>query len=138
LYKFVNNDWGTNEGLSGTAIVSGGCGIQSGNDVNRTLVLPATTQSYSFCWDQCTANCLTTGINLSALPKAEVFPNPFYESLNIRLGADCLYRIYSLSGMLMMEGEIKFGTNRLVTTGLKSGHYIIKLAGYPPQILEKR
>ena len=41
-YKFVNNNWGTNEGVAGSTIASGGCGEDDGGgNINRKLVIPA-------------------------------------------------------------------------------------------------
>ncbi len=55
-YKFVNNDWGTNEGTTGTNIETGGCGVNDGGgNINRQLVIPSTDQTVSFCWDECAA-----------------------------------------------------------------------------------
>ena len=59
-YKFVNNDWGTNEGSD--SLVAGGCGVQDGGDVNRVLTIPATNTTYSYCWDRCRACLIPAGL----------------------------------------------------------------------------
>jgi hypothetical protein len=44
LFKFVNGDWGTNEGATGSEIATGGCGLDDGaGNINRTLVIPMAT-----------------------------------------------------------------------------------------------
>ena len=52
-YKFVNTNWGTNEGtdLSNTLFV-GGCGVANQSN-NRFLILPNADTSVAYCWDQC-------------------------------------------------------------------------------------
>ncbi len=56
LYKFVNGDWGTNEGGGSSLIAINGCGVNDGGgNINRTLVIPATNTTYTYCWDKCVA-----------------------------------------------------------------------------------
>lgn len=56
LYKFVNGDWGTNEGGGSSLIATDGCGTNDGGgNINRTLVIPATNTTYTYCWDKCVA-----------------------------------------------------------------------------------
>lgn len=55
LFKFVNGDWGQNEGLAGSEIATGGCGVDDGaGNINRVLTVPATDVGYQWCWDKCT------------------------------------------------------------------------------------
>ncbi len=56
-YKFVNNDWGTNEGTDPlNTIATGGCGVDDGaGNINRTFVIPASNQTICYLWDACTA-----------------------------------------------------------------------------------
>lgn len=55
LYKFVNNDWGTNEGTDpANTLVSGGCAVlDGGNNTNRNLVIPAANTTLCYVWDGC-------------------------------------------------------------------------------------
>ncbi len=55
LYKFVNNDWGTNEGTDpANTLVSGGCAVlDGGNNTNRTLEIPAANTTLCYVWDGC-------------------------------------------------------------------------------------
>ena len=58
-YKFVNDNWGTNEGTAATStIATGGCGVDDGaGNINRTLTIPSADATLTFCWDQCTETC---------------------------------------------------------------------------------
>jgi hypothetical protein len=69
-YKFVNGDWGMNEGLAGSNIVTDGCGVLDGTDINRTLTLTGQNTTVTFCWDQCTASC-TTAVELPTVTTAQ-------------------------------------------------------------------
>ncbi len=62
LYKFVNNDWGQNEGVDlSNSILN--CGVSDGSgNYNRVLVLPTKDSSVSVCWDQCSACNLTASL----------------------------------------------------------------------------
>jgi hypothetical protein len=66
-YKFVNGDWGTNEGGSASLIAIDGCGINDNGNINRQLVIPATNTTYTFCWDKCTA-CGVVNLAQMTLP----------------------------------------------------------------------
>ncbi len=87
LFKFVNNDWGTNEGTDTNLIVTGGCGVDDGSgNINRTLIIPAdTSQTYSFCWDRCTqCNGEPAGVMpLTEIKALQVFPNPANSNTNL-------------------------------------------------------
>ena len=55
LFKFVNNDWGTNEGTdANNTIGADGCGLDDGaGNVNRTLAIPANDLGLQYCFDAC-------------------------------------------------------------------------------------
>lgn len=85
-YKFVNNDWGTNEGTDpANTIATDGCGVDDGSgNINRTLVIPDGDVTLSFCWDRC-APCGTAGFQLiNAVNTFNVFPNPSNEVTNVQ------------------------------------------------------
>lgn len=80
LFKFVNNDWGTNEGGSASGIATGGCGVDDGGgNINRTLEIPTVNTTLSFCYDSC-FTCAGEDPNsvkeITAVSKVSVFPNP--------------------------------------------------------------
>jgi len=71
IFKFVNNDWGTNEGTDpNNTIGIGGCGIGSGGNVNRLLTIPFTNKEICFKWDAC-VNCgISPGIPTASTSSA--------------------------------------------------------------------
>jgi hypothetical protein len=81
-FKFVNGDWGTNEGSS--VMVDDGCAADDGSgNVNRQLVIPSADVTYLWCYDSC-FTCdgndplQVTGIDApqAGLSNIEVFPTP--------------------------------------------------------------
>ena len=82
LYKFVNGDWGTNEGTDTSAIADGGCGIDDGSgNINRVLTVPTADMTYTFCWDRCEA--CNVGIEEGIMGSLNVYPNPAQEELYV-------------------------------------------------------
>ena len=86
-YKFVNNDWGTNEGTdAANTIGADGCGTDDGaGNVNRTLVIPDADVTYQFCWDRC-LQCDGSPAGFEAVGSAvnfSVFPNPTADVANV-------------------------------------------------------
>ena len=84
LFKFVNGDWGANEGTdAANTIATDGCGVDDGaGNINRTLVIPATDIGYQWCWDHCTrcdgSDPLISGVGDIADFNFDVttYPNP--------------------------------------------------------------
>jgi hypothetical protein len=85
-YKFVNNDWGTNEGTDpANTIASGGCGVDDGaGNINRTLVIPATNTEVCFVWDGCSA-CGAASVKGAVVNKLAIYPNPTSSSFRMDL-----------------------------------------------------
>lgn len=87
LYKFVNNDWGTNEGTdAANTIGADGCGTDDGaGNVNRTLVIPDADVTYQFCWDRCLqCDGSPAGFELvGSTVNFSVFPNPTADVANV-------------------------------------------------------
>jgi hypothetical protein len=137
-YKFVNNDWGTNEGLAGSTIASAGCGVDDGaGNINRTLLIPAANSNLTYCWDQCTSTCVITSLEEISLPIA-AYPNPFTSNLMIESQKGTKFRLISVLGKVVMEGQLKQGQNNIQTTGLGNGLYILNIEGLPAQRLLKK
>jgi hypothetical protein len=137
-YKFVNNNWGTNEGLSGTGIVTGGCGEQSGANVNRTLNLPSSNAIVAYCWDQCAAVCITSVTPDQDASLKVIYPNPFSESFQLESREAGNFRIYSVSGQKILEGNLQAGLNLIRASTLPNGLYFLHSDGMPVQKIEKR
>ena len=54
-FKFVNGNWGNNEGMNpNNTLVTGGCGTNDGSgNINRNFTIPASNIILTYCYDQC-------------------------------------------------------------------------------------
>jgi hypothetical protein len=107
LYKFVNGDWGTNEGTDpANTIASDGCGIDDGGgNINRTLTIPASDTTVFYCWDKCAA-CETGSIGEINKFEVKTYPNPANEVIQFDIAADdYVISISDISGKLIMTSE---------------------------------
>ena len=126
-YKFVNGNWGTNEGAAGSSIVTDGCGVLDGSDINRILVIPATNSIVGKVWEGCTdfvfASLEETTLNFS------VAPNPTEVSTNFTFaaGTEATVSLFDLSGKLVSTTT---GVEKVTvaTENLTSGSYIYSIA----------
>lgn len=102
LFKFVNNDWGTNEGSAGSEIASGGCGEDDGSgNINRKITLPDADITYLYCWEKC-AQCdgsspILSIRNVTPVNRVTVFPNPVSDVATVN---------YTLSAMETVSMEV--------------------------------
>ena len=82
LYKFVNGDWGMNEGTDpACTIASDGCGVDDGSgNINREIVVPSANGTVlRYCWDacyQCDGSGASIGLDETAVSGLSVYPNP--------------------------------------------------------------
>ncbi|MEZ5015155.1 MAG: T9SS type A sorting domain-containing protein [Chitinophagales bacterium] len=87
-YKFVNGDWGMNEGTDPeNTIAIDGCGVDDGGgNINRLLNIPATSTLYTYCWDRCEANCpvIEATDDMFAVSGLTVFPNPAKDNISVQ------------------------------------------------------
>jgi hypothetical protein len=122
-YKFVNGDWGTNEGTGTTLIADDGCGIQdAGGNINRTLVIPATNTTVTFCWDKCAA-CISS-IEETNKVNVVAFPNPATDVVNFQVdAADYVITLTDLAGKTVATST----TSTIEMSGLSSGAYLYKV-----------
>ncbi len=120
LYKFVNGDWGTNEGTAGTMIVDGGCGLDDGGgNINRTLTIPQSNATVTFCWDMCEP--CNVGLQQINKVSVAVFPNPASDELNFVLDeTNFEITLSDLSGKVVSSSV----DNQINIAGLNSGVYI--------------
>ena len=128
-YKFVNGDWGTNEGDSTSLIATDGCGIDDGSgNINRQLVIPATNTTVAKIWEECTDISGFVGLEEAAL-NFSVAPNPTDAVANFTVGAgaEATVSLFDLSGKLVSTttGVEKVAVN---TENLTSGSYIYSIA----------
>jgi hypothetical protein len=139
-YKFVNNDWGTNEGTDpGNTIGAEGCGVDDGaGNVNRTLVIPDADIMYLYCWDACYRCDGSDPVVLSvedynAISGLSVSPNPALTNTNINFNlseaSDVTISVYNLMGQEIMtvnNGTQSAGNHSysLDMTSMPAGNYV--------------
>jgi hypothetical protein len=130
LFKFVNNDWGTNEGTDPTnTIATGGCGVDDGaGNINRTQVIPAANTEVCFVWDGCAA-CGTSSVKSSVINKLSVFPNPATDVVRLDLSGNGIASatITDLSGKMVKQMNTILN-NEISVSDLNAGMYIITVA----------
>jgi hypothetical protein len=133
LYKFVNGDWGTNEGTDpANTIGAGGCGLDDGaGNVNRTLVIPAANVTYCFVWDACTS-CGVASLTESAIANVVVSPNPVSDmatfSFDLNGASDVTVTLFDLAGKVVSSTSASNQTSVEVnTSALNSGSYIYQV-----------
>jgi hypothetical protein len=123
LYKFVNGNWGTNEGVATSLIAEDGCGTDDGGgNINRTLVIPSAAATYTFCWDKCAA-CISS---IDEVNKVNVvaFPNPASDVVNFQIDAtDYVITLTDLAGKTVATST----TSTIEMSGLSSGAYLYKV-----------
>lgn len=155
LYKFVNNDWGTNEGGSGTTIVTDNCGVDDGSgNINRTLVVPAANAAFLFCYDAC-FQCDGTSPNLStrelSLNDLTVSPNPAADftkvAFSTRKAGDVSVRVLNLLGQevkTLAAGSLEAGNHSFVWNldannggAVEMGTYMVEIVANGVKSVEK-
>jgi hypothetical protein len=109
-YKFVNNDWGTNEGLDAeNTIGADGCGTDDGaGNINRQLVVPDKDVTLLYCFDHCMTcagkSPVVTAVHYleGGLGTLSVAPNPVSSyvrfNLNLRQSGNVIISLYNLKG----------------------------------------
>lgn len=109
-YKYVNGDWGMNEG----AATLEDCGIDDGNGgFNRTMVIPAMDMTECVQWNVCDACPGTGSLESNAIEAVSVYPNPakdvvnFSASLNGASSASVI--VTDLAGRVVANAEITAG-----------------------------
>jgi hypothetical protein len=129
LYKFVNGDWGANEGTDpANTIAVDSCGV-SDNDgnINRTYALMPGTVCY--VWDACTACGVSVAEN--AITNLTVAPNPASDVVNFSFEANnaatATVTLFDLTGKVVATQTVATSavTNvEMNTTALQAGSYI--------------
>jgi hypothetical protein len=140
LYKFVNNDWGTNEGTASNLIAIDGCGLDDGSgNINRTLTIPAADTTLLYCWDNCDpcAGFPTALQHVSNSIKPFVFPNPAKNSFNLSGSfiseQPCTIDFFNPLGQAVRSITLnptksELQSHELDVSSLTPGLYVLKLA----------
>jgi hypothetical protein len=136
LYKFVNGDWGSNEGTDpANTIASGGCGVDDGGgNINRTLTIPQAGTSVCYTWDACAA--CAASLNEEVISKVIVSPNPVNESAEFTYAINgeknVTISIFNLAGQEVSTAVVSNTGSAIINTeALNAGSYIYQVkAGY--------
>ncbi len=139
LYKFVNNDWGTNEGTAGTTIASDNCGVDDGGgNINRTLVIPSANAAFLFCYDRC-FQCDGSSPALSSdeveVAELTVAPNPTAGDVNVTFSARAAgtanVKVMNLLGqsVMVLDRAVEAGVNTIkADLNVANGTYFVEVA----------
>ena len=138
LYKFINGNWGMNEGTDpANTIVAGGCGVDDGSgNINRTMVIPGAATTVTYCWDACAASCSANLID-NAISNLVVSPNPANDVVTFNFNANATTAeivLFDLSGKVVATKSVATGSENAVeisTSNLMAGSYLyqVKAAG---------
>ena len=138
LFKYVNGDWGMNEGLDSSNIAIDSCGVDDGaGNINRTFVIPETPTTLIFCWDQCSqcdgSNAILAVEEPKEIADLVVFPNPFDNELTVQAASNnaiSSIMITDLAGRVVanINGQNRSSVNIATDAyGLTSGLYIVRV-----------
>lgn len=134
-WKFVNGDWGTNEGAATLA----DCGVDDGfGGFNRAFEIPAASGTYRFCWDacfQCDGSEPMMSFQSELVKGLRVYPNPAVSEAQVSFSAagvnQVQVRLFDLSGREMVINEVSGNGNFetvLNVSGLNSGMYVYHIS----------
>lgn len=142
-YKFVNNDWGTNEGTDpGNTIATDGCGTDDGGgNINRSLLIPDADVTLQYCWDACFkcdgSDPVVLGVeNINVISGIVVSPNPVTTnatiSFNLQNASEVAISIVNLMGqeVLSINNSNEAAGNHAYNvdvTALPAGNYIYRV-----------
>ncbi|MEQ9186290.1 MAG: T9SS type A sorting domain-containing protein [Cryomorphaceae bacterium] len=135
LFKYVNGDWGTNEGTGGSQIAIDSCGVDDGGgNINRTFVIPSTATTLIYCWDEC-AQCDSSSavLNVQEVKSTDitVFPNPFENQLTIASASNTAIanvNIIDIAGRTVANLSGERRTSMTISAsqlGMKAGFYLV-------------
>lgn len=131
-YKFVNGDWGSNEGGSASTIALDGCGADDGSgNINRNyLLLPGTV---CYVWEACTA-CGSVNVAENVINNLTVSPNPTSDVANFKFdvnnASEATITLFDLTGKEVATKTIAVSASNNVevnTANLSAGSYIYKV-----------
>jgi hypothetical protein len=133
-YKFINGNWGMNEGTDPlNTIVSGGCGVADGSgNINRTLVIPAAATTLTYCWDACAASC-SANLNNNAISNLTVAPNPANDVATFNFSSNANTAeivLFDLSGKVVATKSVVTGAENSIemsTANLMAGSYLYQV-----------
>ena len=129
LYKFVNGNWGNNEGTDPlNTIATAGCGVDDGaGNINRTFEIPASNITLTYCWDNCASVC-NVGIVENAITNLAVYPNPVSDAIHVKFNlndaTEAVFTLVDLAGKVIMSKSVNPSiTNMIDAATLVGGSY---------------
>lgn len=133
-YKFINGNWGMNEGTDPlNTIVSGGCGVDDGSgNINRALVIPAAATTLTYCWDACAASC-SANLSNNGISNLTVSPNPANDVATFNFSSNANTAeivLFDLSGKVVATKSVVTGAENSVeisTANLMAGSYLYQV-----------
>ncbi|MGB0429011.1 MAG: T9SS type A sorting domain-containing protein [Bacteroidia bacterium] len=140
-FKFVNGDWGTNEGGETSGIATGGCGTDDGSgNINRTLEIPSNNISLTYCYDSCKTcsgdDALVGMRDFKSVENLSVFPNPTTSNTTFKYTLNdenrVVIKIYNVLGAevaTVFNGNLSAGTYQVEATlaNLNRGVYVYQM-----------
>ena len=139
FYKFVNNDWGTNEGTDpATTIATGGCGVDDGaGNINRTITIPSANAAFLYCFDaclQCDGTSPALSIEKNEVVALTVSPNPTTGAVSLEFSARAAgfagINVVNILGQSVMSFEraVEAGVNTLnADLNVANGTYFVEV-----------
>jgi hypothetical protein len=139
FYKFVNNDWGTNEGTDpASTIATGGCGVDDGaGNINRTITIPAANAAFLYCFDaclQCDGTSPVLSIEKNEVVALTVSPNPTTGAVSLEFSARAAgfagINVVNILGQSVMSFEraVEAGVNTLnADLNVANGTYFVEV-----------
>jgi hypothetical protein len=138
-YKFVNNDWGTNEGTSASStIATDSCGVDDGaGNINRTITVPAANAAFLYCFDacmQCDGTSPVLSIEKNEVVALTVSPNPTTGAVSLEFSARAAgfagINVVNILGQSVMSFEraVEAGVNTLnADLNVANGTYFVEV-----------
>jgi hypothetical protein len=139
FYKFVNNDWGTNEGTDpASTIATGGCGVDDGaGNINRTITVPSANAAFLYCFDaclQCDGTSPVLSIEKNEVVALTVSPNPTTGAVSLEFSARAAgfagINVVNILGQSVMSFEraVEAGVNTLnAHLNVANGTYFVEV-----------
>jgi len=91
---------------------------------------------YNFCLTNYTDNGNMGVENISSPAKVSVYPNPFSDYLVVNTTTKGKAAIYNMSGQMVLSVNIQSGSNRIETSALPKGVYILRVGDKSVKIVK--
>ncbi|HAG49062.1 MAG TPA: hypothetical protein DCL07_03850 [Cryomorphaceae bacterium] len=146
FYKFVNGDWGANEGTDpACTIATDGCGSDDGSgNINREIVVPSSNGAiYRFCWDacyQCDGSGASIGVEEAVIEGLSVYPNPANGPVAIaftaKAAANATINVFNVLGQCVNsfdaavfagKNEIRWNLDAANGSMVSNGNYLVEV-----------